>query len=126
MLPDADAEYLHDRAQGYVLANEGGMICVVIPQFELPRGFETDHADLLLRISPGYPDVPPDMWWFDPPISRCDRQAIPATDVYERHLGRTWQRWSRHLNPGQWRSGTDSIESYIALVRRQLSEAATP
>jgi hypothetical protein len=103
---------------------EGGMICVLIPNFPLGEGFDQEAADLLVRLATGYPDVAPDMWWFHPPVRRADGQEIPATQAYERHLGREWQRWSRHLQPGQWRSGIDSLESYIAIIRRELELAA--
>jgi len=100
------------------------MICVLIPNFPLPPGLDRQAADLLLRLAPGYPDVPPDMWWFDPAIRRKDGVEIPATQVKENHLGRQWQRWSRHFAQGQWKSGLDSVESYIALVRKELVNAA--
>lgn len=67
-LPATDSRYLGDRMSQHTVATECGMICVVLPSFELPRGFDHSHSDLLLRLSPGYPDVPPDMWWFDPPV----------------------------------------------------------
>jgi hypothetical protein len=63
------------------------------------------------------------MWWFDPPVRRADGQQIPATDAIEHHLGRSWQRWSRHLATGQWRSGVDGLESFLALVRRELERS---
>jgi len=100
------------------------MTCVLLPGFDLPPGLNRANADLLLRISPGYPDVPLDMWWFDPPIKRADGQVIPATEVMEHHLGRSWQRWSRHLPAGLWRSGIDGLESFLALVRRELEKSA--
>jgi len=99
------------------------MTCVVFRAFNLPPGFNRTQSDLLVRISPGYPDVAPDMWWFDPPVKRADGQTIPATEVIEHHLGRSWQRWSRHLQAGQWRSGVDSLESFVALVRRELERS---
>ena len=68
-------------------------------------------------------DVAPDMWWFHPAIKRTDGIQIPATDVFEHHLGREWQRWSRHLTPGQWQSGIDSLESYVALIQKELLAA---
>jgi len=64
------------------------------------------------------------MWWFDPPVRRVDGQTIPATDVVEQHLGRGWQRWSRHLQPEQWRSGVDGLENYVALVRSELERSS--
>ena len=101
------------------------MTCVVIPMLPIPAGLTVGVADLLLRLAPGYPDVPPDMWWFNPPVKRTNGVEIQATQAYEHILGREWQRWSRHLMPGQWRSGVDCIESYLAIVRREL-DAAVP
>jgi hypothetical protein len=124
MLPPNDMEYLQARAPGHTVTVEAGHTCVVIPGFALGSGFMVAQADLLLRLAPGYPDVPPDMWWFSPAVLRVDRAEIAATQVTETHLGRTWQRWSRHLGPGQWRSGIDCLESYLAIVRRELSAAA--
>jgi hypothetical protein len=124
MLPPIDLEHLREKAPGHQLSSEAGVVCVVIPAFPLGEGFDPPQSDLLIRLAPGYPDVPPDMWWFDPPVRRKDGVAIVATQARERHLGKEWQRWSRHLTPGQWRSGVDSIESYLAIVRRELVAAA--
>jgi hypothetical protein len=124
MLPTIDLDYLHVCFPGHSIVSETGMVCVLIPGFQLPAGLSIFSADLLFRLSPGYPDVPPDMWWFSPAIHRQNGVVIPATEVTERHLQRSWQRWSRHLPPGQWRSGVDSLESYLTLVRRELDVAA--
>jgi hypothetical protein len=124
MLPESDMEHLASRSPGHLISNEGGMICVVLPNFQLPSGFSLNVSDLLLRLSPGYPDVPPDMWWFSPPVRRTDGVAIAATQVEEQYLGRLWQRWSRHFQSGQWRSGIDSLESYLTLVNKELHAAA--
>jgi hypothetical protein len=123
MLPVVDREYLQERVIDHVVSSEAGMICVLLPRYELPAGFRQARADLLLRLSPGYPDIPPDMWWFDPAVQRIDGREIPCTQVRERHLGRDWQRWSRHLDARHWRSGVDSIESFLAIVRRELNKA---
>lgn len=124
MLPAVDTQYLQERAPGHAVTAEANMICVTIPSFEAPPGLSVSASTLLLRLSPGYPDVPPDMWWFNPPIKRVDGVEIPATQAYERHLGQEWQRWSRHLAAGQWRSGVDSLESYLAIIRRELAAVA--
>lgn len=123
MLPSLDVEYL-TRFPGHTVSMDGGMICIVIPNFLLPPGLNRQTADLLLRLAPGYPDIPPDMWWFDPAVCRADGVEIPATQAKENHVGRQWQRWSRHFAQGQWNSGLDSVESYLALVRRELVKAA--
>lgn len=124
MLPAIDQDYLVARFPGYNVVPDSGLIAVVVPDLILPPGFTEKASDLLLRLQPGYPDVPPDMWWFSPAIVRTDGADIAATQVKEVYLGRTWQRWSRHLNPGQWKSGIDTLESFLALVSGQLRAAA--
>lgn len=120
MLPANDKRYLDERGIPHAISMDGGMICVVVPTLALPLGLDRASSDLLLRLNPGYPDVPPDMWWFDPAIRRANGSVIPATEHVEHYLGRSWQRWSRHLPAGQWRSGVDGLESYLALVHREL------
>jgi hypothetical protein len=124
MLPPIDQTYLEARAPGSTVTLDGSLICIMLPSFPLPPGFTVSSADLLLRLATGYPDVPPDMWWFHPAVLRTDGREIPATSSQENYLGRTWQRWSRHLAAGHWHSGVDSIESYLALVRKELDTAA--
>lgn len=102
------------------------MTCLLFRNFPLPKGYDSKNADLLLRLSAGYPDLPPDMWWFDPPVNRTDGQPIPQTNVIELYLGRNWQRWSRHLDATHWRAGIDGIENFLALLRRELERCAQP
>jgi hypothetical protein len=122
-LPAPDAEYLAQRDLQHEVVTESGMTCVVLPRWQLPPGLNQPAADLLVRLQPGYPDLPPDMWWFSPGVLLANGSRIQATEVTEHHLGRDWQRWSRHLQPGQWRSGIDGLESYLALVDRELARA---
>jgi hypothetical protein len=123
VLPPIDVNYLTERAIRHSVTTEANMTCVLFPAYQLPGGYDRTQSDLLLRMGAGYPDVPPDMWWFDPPVLRADGKVIPATDVRETHLGRSWQRWSRHL-PGQhWRSGIDGLESFLALIRSELERS---
>ena len=119
-LPQADVAYLIERSLKYSVQSEAGMTCVVLESFQLPEGYDPARADLLIRLSPGYPDVPPDMWWFNPSVRLMGGGSIPCTQHFETHLGKTWQRWSRHFNAGQWKSGVDSLESYVALIRKEL------
>lgn len=123
MLPPNDSQYLSDRQIPYTLATEAGMQCITLPVFALPEGYDRANSDLLLRLHLGYPDIPPDMWWFDPPIRPANGRVIPATELIEHYLGRSWQRWSRHLPAGQWKSGIDGIESYLALIKQDLARS---
>ena len=122
-LPEIDVAYLGERGIVHEIVVDSGMTCVVMPQWPLPRGFDRDESDLLIRLSPGYPDVPPDMWWFSPPVHLANGQDLPATNAVEAYLGRSWQRWSRHFSGGQWQSGVDGLESFLALIRRNLERS---
>ena len=122
-LPDIDLAYLKERRISHEVVSEGGMTCVVIPEWLLPRGFDREASDLLIRLSPGYPDIAPDMWWFSPAVRRADGRELPNTNVVETYLGRAWQRWSRHFGSGQWQSGVDGLESYLALIRQDLERS---
>ena len=122
-LPQFDINYLSERGVDHEITSESSMICVMMPEWLLPSGFDRDVADLLIRLNSGYPDVPPDMWWFSPSVHLENGQALPATDVMERYLGRDWQRWSRHFNNGQWLSGIDGLESFLALIRQDMERS---
>ena len=122
-LPEIDAAYLGERGITHGIVVDSGMTCVVVSQWPLPRGFDRDESDLLIRLSPGYPDVPPDMWWFSPPVHLANGQDLPATNAVEAYLGRSWQRWSRHFSGGQWQSGVDGLESFLALIRQNLERS---
>jgi len=44
----------------------GGWQFLVISDFELPRGFEPNRVELLIKLPPGFPDAAPDMFWVLP------------------------------------------------------------
>lgn len=119
-LPQTDLDSLSRLGNEYTITVDANMTCIVIHGYKLPIGYDRNEADILLRLSPGYPDVPPDMWWINPPINLVGAMVVPATNVMESYLGVSWQRWSRHLPPGQWLSGIDGLESYLALLRLEL------
>lgn len=120
LLLPADCRCLEDRGLAYEASVEGSMICVVIKAWQLPTGYDRTESDLLIRLPSGFPDIAPDMWWFGPGVKLAGGATIQATELVENYLGREWQRWSRHLQPGQWRPGIDGIESYLALIQREL------
>ena len=122
-LPSSDIAYLNERGIAHEVALESGMTCILFPQWPLPSGFDRAAADLLVRLSPGYPDVSPDMWWFSPAVHLVNGEALPATNVVEIHLGRRWQRWSRHFHSGQWQSGVDGLGSFLTLIRQNLENS---
>ena len=122
-LPQVDVAFLEERALQHHVEVDGGMTCVLISSWRLPSRYSRSETDLMIRLSPGYPDVAPDMWWFNPAIYRADGTELPNTNVFENYLGHRWQRWSRHFSSSQWRSGVDSLESYLALIRQHLTDS---
>jgi hypothetical protein len=122
-LPPADAEFLAERGLAYQGTQDGAASCLIFTDWPLPAGYLVAHSDLLIRLMPGYPDLAPDMWWFSPAVSTAGQ--IPGTDLTETYLGRNWQRWSRHFQPGQWQTGVDGIESFLALISCELDRWAT-
>lgn len=123
-LPQPDVDYLSTKGHRYSVVEEGGMTCVVLQGYNLPAGFNRESTDLLVRLTPGYPDIAPDMWWFEPAVHRADGKPIAAADHTEAHIGRSWQRWSRHLEVGQWMPGNDTLEAYMATLHANLEQAS--
>ena len=119
-LPDSDNSFLSGLGVEFDVEVEGGMTCVVLREWGIPAGFNRSFSDLLVRLPAGYPDVAPDMWWFSPAVLTEAGASLRNTEAVEHHLGRDWQRWSRHFASGQWQSGIDGLESYVALIRRDL------
>lgn len=123
MLRPADAATLAELGLPDRITVDGGFIAVELPGFSVPAGLIPNQVTLLLRLPVGFPDVTPDMFWVDPPITTANGSPVPGTQSRELHLGKTWQRWSRHIQ-GQWRPGVDNLATYLAYVRRCLDQAA--
>jgi hypothetical protein len=121
LLP-ADQAFLVEKGFDYEVSTEGGLICVVIRDYPLPAGYTPERTNLLLRLPPNFPDAQPDMYWCDPAVRVGATGAYPvAAELFEQHLGRTWQRFSRHLPAGAWQPGRDSLESFLALIHADLT-----
>lgn len=122
LLPAADIQHLRARRLNFRASTSGNFIDVVIAGYRLPAGFDHDASDLLVRLpANGWPDVKPDMWWFDPWIKIAATGGYPpAADTPEVIEGRRWQRWSRHFSASSWQPGLDGLGTYLAMVDREL------
>lgn len=119
----ADRAVLDELGRTYEVGSDGAFVTIVVSAFALPCGIQPEVSDLLLRLPPGFPDAAPDMFWLDPAVSGPGGGVIAGTESREAYLGRTWQRWSRHI-AGQWRPGIDNLGTYLAYIRRCLDQAA--
>ena len=124
-LPPEDVRFLNNAGIAYRTFDDGsGMLNIELLDFTLPEGLNTAQANILMRLVATYPDSPPDMWWTIPHLTTAQGGTITNTELLETYDGRTWQRWSRHLDPGSWRPGVDSLQSYVQLLRCELTAAA--
>lgn len=123
MLRPTDQAVLDELGCPYDVGTDGAFLTVLLAGFPLPPGLQPQRSDLLLRLPPGFPDAAPDMFWLDPAAVGPNGVAIAGTESREAYLGRTWQRWSRHI-AGQWRPGIDNLGTYLAYIRRCLDQAA--
>lgn len=122
-LPDDDRKFLNERGYDWALQHEGAQEgFLIIHSFEVSGGgFTPPKTDLMIRIPAQYNLAPLDMWYCDPPIRiAATGQFAQASEASERHGGRSWQRFSRHLPGGTWRPGVDNLRSFLPLIWREL------
>lgn len=124
MLPTKDIHFLDGLGLEYSIHQDAGMIAVVVRNYQLPPGYAPDVVDLMLRLQAGYPDLAPDMFWVKPGVTLSTGAYPEAAELFEDHLGERWQRFSRHLDANQWRSGVDGLSAYFALIRKALLASA--
>jgi hypothetical protein len=123
-LPARDVAYLTTAGLRYDVVVDGGFLCLILPDYRLPVGYTAPSTDLLIRLPPGFPDAAPDMWWCSPPIRVAATDSYPfASEVMEPMLGRTWQRFSRHVPPGAWQPGRHSLGTFLLLIRSDLERS---
>lgn len=124
MLRDEDLAAVEQLGLAYEVAKEAdGFLSLVLHAMRMPIGLQPETADVLVRLPPGFPDAAPDMFWCEPAVVRTNGTTIQGTEARGTYVGRTWQRWSRHIG-GNWRPGIDNLSTYMAYVRRCLHQAA--
>lgn len=123
LLPAADIAVLDDLGLVWTVEMVASVVTIIISSYQLPPGFDRLASDLLLRLPASWPDGVPDMFWFDPAIKIAATGAeAPATEHREAYCGRSWQRWSRHIQNG-WKPGVDGLRNFLVIVDRELAKA---
>jgi len=97
----------------------GGWQFLVISDFELPKGFEPNRVDLLIKLPPGFPDAAPDMFWVSPVVRTASGNAPKATSN-EHLLGKNWQRFSWHLAAGAWKPGISELRDFLRCIHSRF------
>ena len=120
-LPEDDEAYLNEKGFTWELVPGGPGGYLILRNVPICAGkYDQDHTDLLIMIPGGYNQTQLDMFWTDPPLRLKNGEYPPAATLFESHLGRTWQRFSRHL--ASWRPGLDGLPMFLALIQGELQE----
>ena len=124
-LPESDRDYLNQKGHSFREVAENGKNGLIISNWTLPvQKYNHEMSNLLIYLPTGYPDVPPDMFYFYPAICLLpDNRNARATEALEQFNTMSWQRWSRHLGADHWRSGIDGIHTYLKRVENALAIA---
>ena len=117
---------LSERWVEHSVSAEGGMVCVVVPRWTLPPGYNVPEADLLVRLPMGYPDLPPDMWWFSPLCFAPTEGRSPPHKLQSTISGRVGSAGPAIWVPNNGIPGVDGIGSFFALIRQELVRCASP
>jgi hypothetical protein len=122
-LPEDDELFLEQKEVKWRLVEgQGGRGLLLIPEYAVNAGkYDRDSTDLLIHIPPQYNMAQLDMWYVDPPLKLKSNGDFPdRAATMENYLDRTWQRFSRHLPSGAWRSGIDGLPMFFTFINREL------
>jgi len=104
---------------------EGGKNWLLIRNFPVPAGYNTDNVELAVQIHPGYPREKIDMIYVYPALSLTNGRTIPAVESREQIDQRAFQRWSRHY---PWNPLQHNIAIHLQFaadwLERELARAA--
>lgn len=118
LLPDDEA-YLNKTHPRWETLHVGNMGWILIHGFKLPVGYNVEETTVAFMIPPSYPTVEFDMMYFYPALHRADSKEIGALSSQALDE-KIFQRWSRHRNSGEWRSGIDNLETHVLSVQSWL------
>lgn len=115
-LPQEDITFLNSLELKWEAVNDRNMQWVIIYDFPVPKGYNTNVVTVAIKIETGYPRTPLDMAYFFPALSRADNKVINAISGQPID-GKQFQRWSRHRTPqNPWRAGVDDLSTHLGLV----------
>ncbi len=119
VLPEIDAEFLGEKGFDCEVVQAAGEVRVILHKFPFPAQYTPRQANLMVRLSAGYPNGNPDMFWTNPDVKLADGRWPLNAEYHDPSAG-GWQRWSRHDN--SWRAGIDNLRTKMASVRREIEK----
>jgi hypothetical protein len=118
LIPQSDEQYLTEKGFQFEIKQSDKEVLLVLKNWSLPDNYTPTLVDLLIRIVPGYPLAPLDMFWTFPAVKLAGGGWPLNADVHQQLDGRSWQRWSRHY---EWRPGVDNIRTFITGIKNEIS-----
>ena len=100
----------------------GGASLISAPGIHLPPGWSKQQTTVRFIAPVGYPFSRPDCFWADPDL-RVGSGGIPQNSAPNNPCpdGQMYLWFSWHV--GQWNPNSDSLLTYIRVIRRRLDEA---
>lgn len=118
-LPEEDVDFLKASGFSWEARTEGNYMWLILEGYPLPEGYQIATCSVALMIPPTYPASEIDMAYFHPHLAKKTGRAINAV-TYQTIGNKSFQRWSRHRMPGQWKPGIDNISTHLLLVNNWL------
>lgn len=119
MLPEYDKSFLDESGYRYELKEANNEKLVIIYDFPIHPCYQPNLTNLIIKIVPGYPDAPLDMFWVKPYL-KLSSGPDPVNTNIEQVAGEDYQRFSRHLS-NTWRPGIDGLEQYVRCIKTDLA-----
>src|SRR3972149_442349 len=120
-LPEQDEQFLGGLGLAWETISEPSNRWLLLQAYPIPRGYNHLQVDVIVNVSPGYPDAQLDMVYFHPHLARLDGKGLIQVAGGHSGNGRDWQRWSRHRTPANpWRPGVDDLATHLGLVDEWL------
>ena len=100
---------------------------MIVEHYPLPPGWNKPETKILILIPSGYSTTPPDNFYTDDDLRlENENQALSASPG-QNVAGGTWQQFSYHVQPGEWRPHAeplrgDNLLTFMAAVGTRLSE----
>ncbi len=119
-LPEDDQRFLTAKGYNWQLVPGGDGAFLIVPGYCVnPEVYDRPQTDLMIRIPAQYNLAGLDMYYLDPPLQLRSGGYPKAADNFESHVGRQWQRFSRHLVT-PWRPGMDDLRLFFPLINREI------
>ena len=118
-LLEDDEDALKSKGYKYEVTEDGDNTLLTIKDHPLVDIYNVEKVDILILIPKLYPVSPLDMFWVYPEVKLKNGNVYPpSADVFENHVGRSWQRFSRHYT---WRPNIDCVHSHLTIAINTLN-----